>query len=207
MNNLAFVAEIHVCLPRDTWSLRGREEGGGGLSHIWMGYIVKYRLIGYGFWGSRAFNRVSFFYPVGLVSLFWSLDGVTQVVMDGLFHPFHFVGKKIVILKKNCKVLRVVYTYWRRIFYYPHGICFRGLHIEKIVLRWNEYSFCSYMGPNQVRIMDQMASPLSVRPQVRFIKTDTCEGIGQWLIGFCVYDMFLLWFDGLPLVTFFVYFQ
>ena len=63
------------------------------------------------------------------------------------------------------------------------------------------------MGPNQVRIMDQMASRLSVRPQVSFIKTDTCEGIGQRLIGFSVYDMFLLWFDGLPLVTFFVYLQ
>ena len=88
---------------------------------------------------------------------------------------------------KNCKVLRAVYTSGRRIFYYPHGICFRGLHIEKIVLRWNEYSFCSYMGPNQVRIMDQMARRLSVRPEVSFIKTDTYEGIGQRLIGFCVY--------------------
>ena len=89
--------------------------------------------------------------------------------------------------RKNCKVLRIVYTQGRRIFYYPHGICFRGLHIEKIVLRWNEYSFCSYMGPNQVRIMDQMPSRLSVRPQVSVIKTDTYEGIGQRLIGFCVY--------------------
>ena len=35
------------------------------------------------------------------------------------------------------------------------------------------------MGPNQVRIMDQMASLLSVRPQVSFIKTGTYEGIGQ----------------------------
>ena len=43
------------------------------------------------------------------------------------------------------------------------------------------------MGPNQVRIMDQMASRLSVRPQVSFIKTDTYEGIGQRLFGFCVY--------------------
>ena len=39
-----------------------------------------------------------------------------------------------------------------------------------------------------MRIMDQMASQLSVRPQVSFIKTDTyVEGIGQRLIGFCVY--------------------
>ena len=34
------------------------------------------------------------FYLVVLVSLVWSLDRVTQVVMDGLFHPFHFVEKK-----------------------------------------------------------------------------------------------------------------
>ena len=33
------------------------------------------------------------------------------------------------------------------------------------------------MGSNQVRIMDQMASRPSVRPQVSFIKTDTSEGI------------------------------
>ena len=43
------------------------------------------------------------------------------------------------------------------------------------------------MGPNQVRIMDQMPSRLSVRPQVSVIKTGTYEGIGQRLIGFCVY--------------------
>ena len=30
MNNLAFVAPIHVCLPRDTSSLRGW--GGGGVT-------------------------------------------------------------------------------------------------------------------------------------------------------------------------------
>ena len=58
---------------------------------------------------------------------------------------------------------------------------------KTIVLRWNEYSFCSYMGPNQVRIMDQMPSRLSVRPQVSVIKTGTYEGISQRLIGFCVY--------------------
>ena len=60
-------------------------------------------------------------------------------------------------------------------------------NIEKIVLGWNEYSFCSYMGPNQERIMDQLASRLSVRPQVSFIKTGACKGIGQRLIGFCAY--------------------
>ena len=70
--------------------------------------------------------------------------------------------------RKNCKVLQVVYTQERRIFYYPHGTCFRGLDIEKIFLRWIEYSFSSYMGPNQLRIMDQMAGRLSVRPQESF---------------------------------------
>ena len=49
------------------------------------------------------------------------------------------------------------------------------------------YSFCSSMGPNQERIMDQMASRLSVRPQVSFIKTGTYKGIGQRIIGLCVY--------------------
>ena len=43
------------------------------------------------------------------------------------------------------------------------------------------------MGPNQVRIMDQTASRLSVRPQVSVIKTGTYEGIGQRLTGFCVW--------------------
>ena len=88
--------------------------------------------------------------------------------------------------RKNCTVLRVVYTQGRIIFYYSHGICFRGFLIKKIVLRWNEYSFCSHVGPNQVRIMDQMPSRLSVRPQVGVIKTGRYEGIGQRLIGFCV---------------------
>ena len=49
------------------------------------------------------------FYLVVLVSLVWSLDRVTQVVMDGLFHPFHFVEKKSYPehARKNCKVLRI----------------------------------------------------------------------------------------------------
>ena len=46
------------------------------------------------------------------MSLVFSLDWVTQVVIDGLFHPFHFVGKKSnpEHARENCKVLRVVYT-------------------------------------------------------------------------------------------------
>ena len=42
------------------------------------------------------------------------------------------------------------------------------------------------MGQNQVRIMGQMPSRLSVRPQVSVLKTGTYEGIGQQLIRFCV---------------------
>ena len=128
------------------------------------------------------------FYLVGLVSLVWSLGRVTQVIMDGLFHPFHLV-EKTVILNTLGRIVRSYELYMRReeFFYYPDGICFRGFHTEKIVLTWNQYSFCSYMGPNQDRIMDQMASRLSVRPQMSFMKTGTHEGIGQLLIGFCVY--------------------
>ena len=70
-------------------------------------------------------------------------------------------------------------------FYYPHGICFRGLH-RKNCFKMEWYSFCSCMGPNQERIMDQIVSRLSVWPQVSFIKTGTYKGTGQQLIGFCV---------------------
>ena len=31
------------------------------------------------------------------MSLVWSLERVIQVVMDGLFHPFQFVGKKVIL--------------------------------------------------------------------------------------------------------------
>ena len=65
--------------------------------------------------------------------------------------------------QKNCKVLQVV----RRegeFFTIPTVFALEG-SIEKIVLRWNEYSFCSYMGPNQERIMDQMVTRLSVLPK------------------------------------------
>ena len=46
------------------------------------------------------------------MSLVWSLERVIQVIMDGLFHPFHLVGGKSNSehARKNCKVLRVVYT-------------------------------------------------------------------------------------------------
>ena len=43
------------------------------------------------------------------------------------------------------------------------------------------------MGPNQERMMEQMVSRFSVSAQVSFIKTGTYKGIGQRLIGFCVY--------------------
>ena len=112
------------------------------------------------------------------MSLVWSLDSVTLVVMDGLvYYPFHFVEKKVWILNMLGRVAKSYELYAR-------GICFiRGLHKKKIILRWNEYLLCSYMGPNQERIMDQMASRLSVWPQVSFIKKKT----GTYIIGFCVY--------------------
>ena len=31
------------------------------------------------------------------MSLVWSLERVIQVVMDGLFHPLHFVEKKVIL--------------------------------------------------------------------------------------------------------------
>ena len=71
------------------------------------------------------------FYLVVLVSLVWSLDRVTQVVMDGLFHPFHFVEKQYSRTRsEELQGLTSVYTQGRIIFYYSHGICFRGLLIE-----------------------------------------------------------------------------
>ena len=123
------------------------------------------------------------------MSLVWSLDRVTQVVMDGLtYYPFHFVEKKNPEhARKNCKVLRVVHREGE-FFTVPTVFALEG-SIEKIVLRWNEYSFWSYMGPNQERIMDQMASRLSVWPQVSFIETGTYEGIGHaatiWILCLC----------------------
>ena len=65
------------------------------------------------------------------MSLVWSLDRVTQVVMDGLFHPFHFVEKQYSRTRSaELQGLTSVYTQGRIIFYYSHGICFRGLLIE-----------------------------------------------------------------------------
>ena len=110
MNNPAFVVPIHVCLPRDTWSLRGV--------------------------GGKKKN------------------------------PEH--------ARKNCKVLRVVHREGE-FFTVPTVFALEG-SIENIVLRWNEYSFCSYMGPNQERIMDQMASRLSVWPQSEFYKNRYVRG-------------------------------
>ena len=115
-------------------------------------------------------------------------DRVTQVVMDGLFHPFHFV-EKTVIQNTLGRVARSYELYIRREGYFftiPMVFALEDSLQKTMVLRWNEYSFCFYTGPNQVRIMDQMPSRLCVRPQVSIIKTGTYEGIGQRLIGFCV---------------------
>ena len=58
---------------------------------------------------------------VGFVSLVWSLDRITQVVMDGLL-SFPFCGKKVWLLNMLGRVARSYELY-------AHGICFiRGLH-------------------------------------------------------------------------------
>ena len=62
--------------------------------------------------------------------------------------------------RKNCKVLRVV----RRegeFFTIPTVFALEG-SIEKNCFKMERYSFFSYMGPNQERIMDQMVRRLSV---------------------------------------------
>ena len=99
------------------------------------------------------------FYPVGFVSL--SLDRVIQVVMDHLvYYPFHFVEK--VILSALGRIARSYVLYaGKDILYYPHDICVRGPHRKKC-FKMGLYSCCSYMRPNQERIMDQMVSQLSV---------------------------------------------
>ena len=109
--------------------------------------------------------------------------------MDGLvYYPFHFVEKNnnnLEHARKNWKVLQVV----RRegeFFTIPTVFALEG-SIEKNCFKMERYSFFSYMGPNQERIMDQMVRRLSVWPQVSFIKTGTYKGIGQRLTGFCVF--------------------
>ena len=82
--------------------------------------------------------------------------------------------------RKNFKVLQVV----RRegeFFTLPTVFALEG-SIEKNCFKMEWYSFCSYLGPNQERIMDQMVSRLSVSAQVSFIKTGAYKGIGQRLI-------------------------
>ena len=53
------------------------------------------------------------FVPCCPWSLVSSFDRVTQVVMDGLFHPFHFVGKKV-ILNTLGRIARSYVLYIRR---------------------------------------------------------------------------------------------
>ena len=116
-----------------------------------------------------------------------SLDRVIQVVMDDLvYYPFHFVKKRNPELsRKNCKVLHVARGKGQ-FFTIPTIFGLEG-PIEKKCFNMEWYSFCSYMGPNKERIMDQVVSRLSVWPHVSFIKTGTYKGIGQRLIRFRVY--------------------
>ena len=60
------------------------------------------------------------------------------VVFVSEIERVRFLIREQLVRKYRTPVLSMKYSL------YPHGICFRGLHnIEKIVLRWNEYSFFS----------------------------------------------------------------
>ena len=48
-----------------------------------------------------------------------------------VYYPFYFVGKKV-ILNTLGRIARSYELYAEgEYFYYPHGICFRGLHRKK----------------------------------------------------------------------------
>ena len=136
-----------VCLPRD--HVIPEVLGGGGESHIWARQVSTAEIANLGI----------IFYPVGFVSL--SLDRVIQVVMDDLvYYPFHFVEKSNPEhSRKNCKVLRVVR--WEGYFLLSPWYL-RQRAPQKKVFKMGLYSCCSYMRPNQERIMDQKVSQLSV---------------------------------------------
>ena len=82
MNNLAFIVKIriHVCLLRDTWSRE--EEIIPYIGSVGMDPLIDPDRV----WFLRISNLKQgiIFYLVSFVSLVWSLDRVTQVVMDGL---------------------------------------------------------------------------------------------------------------------------
>ena len=107
MNNLAFIVKIriHVCLLRDTWSLR-EVKGDNPLCGVGR-YASPDSL-----WFLRISNLKQgiIFYLVGFVSLVWSLDRVTQVVMDGLAYLILsiFRERNPEHARKNSKVLRVL---------------------------------------------------------------------------------------------------
>ena len=110
--------------------------------------------------------------------------------MDGLVcYPFHFVEKNnSEHARKNCKVLRVVHREGE-FFTIPTVFALEG-STEKNCFKMKWYSFCSYMGPNQERRTDQIASRLSVSAEVSFIKTVTYKGIGERLLDFVVVRRF-----------------
>ena len=97
-----------------------------------------------------------------------------------VYYPFDIVEKKVWILNTLGRIARSHELYaGKKIFFtIPTVFALEGSIEKKIVWIWNEDSFCSYMGPNQQRIMNQMASRLSVSVQVGLIKTGTYKGIG-----------------------------
>ena len=111
---------------------------------------------------------------VGFVSLVWSLDRITQVVMDGLL-SFPFCGKKVWLLNMLGRVARSYELY-------AHGICFiRGLHRKNCfkmewVLPLFLYGTKSWQnnGPN--------GQPAQCMTPSEFYKNT-----GTYIIGFCVY--------------------
>ena len=60
--------------------------------------------------------------------------------MGGLvYSPLHFVDKDLNTLGRIARSYELYIG--KENFYYPNGICFRGLHRKKIVLRWNDTPF------------------------------------------------------------------
>ena len=78
------------------------------------------------------------------------------------YYPFHFVEKKFESWACS-EELQGLASCTHTVFALLEG------SIEKNCFKMNEYFPCSHMGPNRERIMDQMASRLSVWPQVSFI--------------------------------------
>ena len=87
---------------------------------------------------------------------------------------------------KNCKVLRVVH--WEGdIFTIPTVFALEG-SIQKNCFKIEWYSFCSYMVPNQERIMDHKVSPAQSITPSEFYKNGYIQGYWPettWILCLC----------------------